>query len=95
MVSVPLQPPHSFNYCSPDDWLKWKRCFEQYCLASGLSGGSNARQVSTLLYCLGEEAVDVLTSANTSEEDRKKLNPVVQKLDDFVQVCKNVLFLRT
>ena len=86
MVSVPLQPPHSFNYCSLDDWLKWKRCFEQYCLASGLSGGSNARQVSTLLYCLGEEAVDVLTSANTSEDDRKKLNPVVQKLDDFVQV---------
>ena len=32
---------------------------------------SEARQVSTLLYCLGEEAEDVLTSANDSEVDKK------------------------
>ena len=74
MASVPLQPPHPFNFRNPDDWPKWKRRFEQYRLASGLSGESDARQVSTLLYCLGEEAEDVLTSANASEEDRKKLD---------------------
>ena len=92
MASVPLQPPHPFNFRNPDDWPKWKRRFEQYRLASGLSGESDARQVSTLLYCLGEEAEDVLTSANASEEDRKKLDTVVQKLDDFFQVRKNVIF---
>ena len=70
MASVPLQPPHSFNFRSPD-WLKWKRHFEQYRLASGLSGESDTRQDSTLIYCLGEKAVDVLTSANASKEDRK------------------------
>ncbi len=32
---------------------------------------SELRQVSTLLYCLGEEASDVLTSTNITEEDRK------------------------
>ena len=71
MATVPLQPPHPFNFRSPDDWLKWKRHFEQYRLASGLSGESGTRQDSTLIYCLGEEAVDVLTSANASKEDRK------------------------
>ena len=92
MASVPLQPPNPFNFRNPDDWPKWKRCFEQYHLASGLSGESDARQVSTLLYCLGEEAEDVLTSANVSEKDRKKLDTVVQKLDNFFQVRKNVIF---
>ena len=91
MASVPLQPPHPFNFRKPDDWPKWKRRFEQYRLASRLLGESDARQVSTLLYCLGEEAEDVLMSANASEEDRKKLDTVVQKLDDFFQVCKNVI----
>ena len=88
MTSVPLQPPHLFNFHNPDNWLKWKRRFEQHRLASGLPGESDARQVSTLLYCLGEEAEDVLMSANASEEDRKKLDTVVQKLDDFFQVHK-------
>ena len=89
-----MQPPHPFNFRNPDDWPKWKRRFEQYRLASGLSGESDARQVSALLYCLGEEAEDVLMSANASEEDRKKLDTVVQKLDDFFQVRKNVIFER-
>lgn len=60
MTSVPLQLPHSFNFQNPDDWSQWKRRFEQYCLASGLSEESEVREVSTLLYCLGEEAKDVL-----------------------------------
>ena len=94
MASVPLETPHPLNFHNPDDWPKWKRRFEQYCLASGLSWESDDRQVSTQLYCLGEEAVDVLTSANASEEDRKELDTVVQKLDDFFQVCKNVIFER-
>ena len=33
-------------------------------------------------------------SANAGEKDRKKLDTVVQKLDDFFQVRKNVIFER-
>ena len=72
MGSVTLQPPHPFHFRNPDELSKRKRRFQLYHLASGLSGKNGARQVSTLLYCLGEEA-DVLTSANANEEDRKKL----------------------
>ena len=73
MASVPLQPLTSFtfNFRNPGDWSEWNRYFEQYRLVSGLSEESEARQVSTLLYCLGGEAEDVLTSANASEDDRK------------------------
>jgi len=63
MTSLHLQPLGLFDFKSPDGWLKWKRRFEQYRHASGPSNeGSEERQVSTLLYCLGEEANDVLTS---------------------------------
>ena len=72
MSTLQLRPPEPFKFKSPDGWLKWKRRFEQYRDASGLSGESDARQVSTLLYCLGEEENDVLASTNISEADKKK-----------------------
>ena len=64
--SATLQAPGPFQFNSPDEWSKWRRRFEQYRVASGLAKEDNERQVSALLYCLGEEADDVLTSTNIS-----------------------------
>jgi len=47
--------------------------------------------VSTLLYCLGEEADNVLTSTNIT---KKKFDDVIQKFDEFFNVRKNVIFER-
>jgi len=89
-----LQTPASFTFNSPDEWPKWKRRFEQYRVASGLDKEEDERQVSTLLYCLGEEADDVLTSTNITDESRKKFEDVIQKFDEFFKVRKNVIFER-
>jgi len=36
--SAPVfQTPAPFPFNSPDEWLKWKRRFEQYRVASGLA----------------------------------------------------------
>ena len=43
--NVPLQPPGAFRFDRPDEWAKWKRHFEQFRLASGLSAESEERQV--------------------------------------------------
>ena len=94
MASIPLKPPTSFNFRNPDEWQKWRKHFEQFRLASGLSQENEPRQVSTLLYCLGEEAEDVLASANITEDDRKKYKSVLGKLDEFFKVRKNVIFER-
>ena len=48
--------------------------------------------MSTLLYCLGEEADAVPTSTNRSTDDKKRYDRVVQKFDGFFQVWKNVIF---
>ena len=43
---------------------------------------------------MGEEAEDVLTSTGILEEDRKKYDKVVKKLDAFFKVRKNVIYER-
>ena len=94
MATIQLQPPNPFDFKHPDDWQKWKRRFEQYRHASGLATGSEQQQVSTLLYCLGEQAEDVLSSTGISEDNRKKYSEVMNKFDAYFQVRKNVIFER-
>ena len=94
MAGIRLTPPEAFNFKQPDEWARWKKRFEQFRIASGLHVESAVKQVSTLLYCLGEESEDVLSSTNASEEDRKKYETVMEKFDSFFKVRKNVIFER-
>ena len=80
MATIHLQPPENFDFKSPDGWPKWKRRFEHFRAASGLSATSAAQQVSTLLYCLGEEADSVLLSTNITEEERGVYETVRAKI---------------
>ena len=59
-----------------------------------MASESDERQISTLLYCLGVEAEDVLTSTNISNDDRKQYDQVLGKMDEFFKVWKNVIFER-
>ena len=94
MASLRLQPPDPLDFRSPDGWVKWKRRFEQYRIASGLATENDDRQISTLLYCMGEEAEAVLLSTNISAADRKKYENVMLKFDEFFKVRRNVIFER-
>ena len=91
MATLTLQPPASFDFAKPDEWPKWIKRFEQYRVASGLSKDSDARQVRTLLYCLGEEAEDILSSTNVNEDDKTKYSKVLEKLNGFFKIHKNVI----
>ena len=51
-------------------------------------------QASTLLYCLGADAEDVLTTTRISDNNRKKYARVVEKFDEFFQIRHNVIFER-
>ena len=95
MASIRLQPPAPFPFHQPDEWTKWKRRFEQFRSASGLAAERDEeRQISTLLYTMGEEAGDILMSTNISEADIKKYKEVMGKFDEFFGVRKNVIFER-
>ena len=90
-TQLQLKPPDNFDFKQPDNWLKWKKRFEQFRHATGLTKDDETRQVSTLMYCLGEEA-DVLTSTNVTEDDRKSYTSVLAKFDAYFKVRKNVIF---
>ena len=94
MAALRLEPPEAFDFKSPDHWPQWRRRFEQCQSASALDKEDEARQVSALMYCMGETAADVLTSTNISAEDRKKYEPVMKKFDDFFSVRRNVILKR-
>ena len=94
-MAFQLQLPNPFDFKHPDEWPKWKCRFEQYFHTSGLAASKDeARQVGTLLYCLGEEADNVLSSTNIFIEKRGKYSDVMTKLDDYFKVRKNVIFKR-
>ena len=86
-----LQHPPPFDFKAPDGWPRWKRRYLQFQEASAVK---KDRQVSTFLYCMGEEANDVLASTNISVEDSKKFEAVLAAFDDYFGVRNNVIFER-
>ena len=88
--SVQLKPPDNFDFSKPDNWEKWRKRFEQYRVASGLKQEDEPRQVSTLLYCMGEEAESVLSSTGISDADREKYDAVKANFDAFFKVRRNL-----
>ena len=88
MATINLQPPAPFCFHKTDEWPKWKRRFDQYRQASGLVDKEDERQVSTLLYCLGDDTEDVLNTTRITPEDKKK---VLDTFDEYFKVCKNII----
>ena len=91
---IRLELPSPFNFHMPDEWPHWKRWFQQFRLASGLSVKGSKRQVSTLLYCMGETAEDTLNSTDILDNDKKDFKKVLDKFDEFFHVRRNVIFER-
>ena len=94
MAQLHLEPSSSFNSRNLDDWPRWKKRFQQYRVASELKETDEAQQVSTLLYCLGEEAESVLESTNATADERKQHDTVLTKFDSFFKVHRNDIFER-
>ena len=80
---------------SPDEWPRWRKRYEQFRVASGLSTDSAAQQVSTLLYCLGDEAESVLMSTSATADGRKDHASIMAKFDAFFKIRRNIIFERT
>ena len=94
MTTVRLKFPGPFDTRKPDEWRRYIQRSEQFRVASGLAGEGEPRQVSTLMYCMGEEADGILASTNVTAEERKVYKTVLSKLDGFLDVRRNVTFER-
>ena len=94
MAQFRLDTPAPFNFRKPDDWSRWKKRFEQYRLALELGKASASRQISTLLYCLGEEAEAVLDSTDATDDEKAVYKTVIEKFDAHFKVRKNIIYER-
>ena len=63
-------------------------------MASGLSKENDEAQVNTLIYCMGDEADDIMKSFSLSDADAKKYEPVKSKFDNHFTPKRNVIFER-
>ena len=94
MASYQVPPPKPFNFTKPEEWPNWIRRFERFRQASGLSEKSQANQVNTLVYTMGDVADDILSSFGLSEEDKTKYDVVVEKFEAHFVKKRNVIFER-
>lgn len=89
-----IQPPEPFDFSRPQEWAKWIRRFERFRLASSLNSSSEENQVNTLIYCMGDEADDILRGLTLTAAQRDTYQGVRDGFQGFFVVKKNVIYER-
>ena len=92
MATYQVSPPEPFTFSRPEEWPKWIKRFERFCLASDLHKKDGVSQVNTLIYTMGSEADDILYSFQPPETDSKKYEVVKGKFDSHFIKWRNVIF---
>ncbi|KAJ8932068.1 hypothetical protein NQ314_014968 [Rhamnusium bicolor] len=59
-ISVPVSPPHKFDFSAPAAWPQWRKRFERFMSVSGQNIKSDEEKINILMYILGEEAEEVM-----------------------------------
>ena len=89
-----VPPPESFTFSTPEQWPKWVRRFKRFSLCIWAKRERQKSPVNTLIYCMGNEADDILCSFQMSEEDKQKYAKVKDKFDAHFDKRKNTIFER-
>ncbi|KAF7645597.1 hypothetical protein LDENG_00201450 [Lucifuga dentata] len=87
-----IQPPEPFDFSKPQEWEKWIRRFERFWLASNLHTASHDSQINTLVYCMGDEADDILRGLNLTDAQRDVYTTVKESFNRFFVQKKNVIY---
>lgn len=87
-------PPEKFDFKSPIEWTKWFKRFERYRKVSGLDKDTEENQVDVLIYCLGADAEELLTSFSLSPAQLKVYKTVTTKFEDYFIGKRNTIYER-
>ncbi|KAK0135672.1 hypothetical protein N1851_028470 [Merluccius polli] len=87
-----IQPPEPFDFSKPHEWTKWIRRFERFRQASNLTTSLDENQVNTLMYCMGDEADDILRGLKLSKTDQLIYAKVRDGFQKFFIVKKNIVY---
>lgn len=89
-----IQPPEPFYFSKPHEWTKWIRRYERFHQASNLTASTEENQVNTLIYCMEDEADDVLRGLRLSDADQRQYTKERDGIQSFFVVKKNVVYER-
>ena len=76
-----------------EKWKRFRRAWDSYALATGLSDKAKDIQVATLLTVIGEEAWDVYSTFTwATAGDNGKICPVLEMFRAYCEPHKNISF---
>lgn len=89
-----IQPTEPFDFSKPHEWTKWIRRFKIFRQASNLTASSEENQVNAFIYCMGDDADDVLRGLKLSDADQCQNTKVRDGFQSFFAVKKNIVYER-
>lgn len=89
-----FSPPNSFDFQNPSSWERWLQRFERYRIVSRLNLQPPETQVATLIYCLGEDAEDIISTSSLSQYDQKDYEKVKSMFQDHFTKKRNIIYER-
>lgn len=93
MEKIPLQALSTKGNIA-ENWKHWLQRFEIYSTATDLDSKPEKIQCAQLLYCLGEEAIQIYNSFNISEEEINRIEVLKQKFTNYFRPKKNLTYER-
>jgi len=93
-----LTPPEPLNlegHSISDNWRRWKQRFEVFSLASGLTDKNAKVQAATFLHVASLEALEVYNTFSwENEDDKNKVDKIVEKFNTYCTPRKNITWER-
>ena len=80
-TTIPLPPPLKIAGNMSNNWRIFKSMWRNYETATNLSEKSSEIRTATLLSCIGIDGFDLCESLDFAEEDRQKIDNVLDRLE--------------
>lgn len=92
---VKFNPPLSFSFDKPTEWMDWRQWFQRFWTATKLDNDNGKVDVSCFIYAMGSVAENIYKSFVFAEECRKNDYAVVLgKFNEFFFLRRNVIHER-
>ena len=96
MANCQLPPPDPM-VCAGNvaaNWKAFKEAFNDFATATELTAKDDAIQAATLKTVMGRECRQILSRLELTDEDKKKPNKILEKLEEYFAPTWNILYER-
>ena len=90
-------PPPDMMVCTgnmAENWKVLKKAYADFAMATELTNKDDAIQAATLKTVMRKECKQILSHLELSNDDKKKLNKILEKLEEYFSPSRNVLYER-